>query len=64
MGLQPQQMLQFYRERGPVIFPSMRFHRKWQRELRRAFKPKFSQDALLQELNRAYCIPPVSTAAA
>lgn len=54
MGLHPKEMLRFYRERGSVIFPIMRFHRKWKRDLRHVFKPKFSQDVLLRELNGAY----------
>ena len=32
MGLKPQQMLEFYRARGPVIFPLMRFHKRWRRQ--------------------------------
>jgi patatin-like phospholipase/acyl hydrolase len=54
MGLSTQQMLKFYRDRGPVIFPITRFHNKWALELRHLFKPKFSQDVLLKELEKAY----------
>jgi uncharacterized protein len=54
MGLKPQDMLGFYRERGPVIFPTMRFHRRWKRELRHLFRPKHSQATLLRELKKAY----------
>jgi uncharacterized protein len=54
LGLRPQDMLKFYRDRGPVIFPIMRFHRKWQREARHFFKPKHSQEVLFRELNNAY----------
>lgn len=54
MGLSPQEMLKFYRERGPVIFPIMRFHRRWRREARHIFKPKHSQEVLFRELNSAY----------
>ena len=54
MGLSPRDMLKFYRERGPVIFPVTRFYAKRKRELRHWFKPKYSQEVLLGELKSAY----------
>lgn len=54
MGLDTKQLLQFYRERGPVIFPVTRFHQRWGRNVRHIFKTKYSQDALFQELKTAY----------
>jgi patatin-like phospholipase/acyl hydrolase len=54
MGLSPADMLRFYRERGATIFPTMRFHRRWKSEIRNLFKPKHSQELLLQELKKAY----------
>lgn len=54
MGLSPRDMLQFYRERGPVIFPVTRFYGKRKRELRHWFRPKHSLDVLRKELRSAY----------
>lgn len=54
MGLHPDDMLQFYRDRGPVVFPAMRFHRKWKSQLRSVLNPKYSQRVLGRELARAY----------
>ena len=54
MGMDADNMLKFYRERGPIIFPIMRFHRRWRRELRHFVKPKHSQDVLFRELKSAY----------
>lgn len=54
MGLTPLQMLEFYRERGPVIFPVTRLLGKLRREFRHFFKPKHSQEILLKEINAAY----------
>lgn len=54
MGLSPRDMLQFYRERGPVIFPITRLHRQWKREFLHLFQPKHSREVLLRELNNAY----------
>lgn len=54
MGLKPSDMLRFYRERGPVVFPIMRLHKKWRSKLRHMFSPKYSQDVLRRELSRAY----------
>ena len=54
MGLSADTMLKFYRDRGPVIFPIMRFHRKWRREFRHLLRPKHSQAILSAELRAAY----------
>lgn len=54
MGLYPKDMLRFYRDRGPVVFPAMRFHRKWKSQLRSVLNPKYSQRVLSHELERAY----------
>lgn len=54
IGLSPRDMLEFYRNRGPVIFPATRFYAKWKPMLRHLFMPKHSQDILLKELESAY----------
>lgn len=54
MGLSPHEMLEFYRKRGPVIFPITRFYGTQKRELLNWFKPKYSQEVLLKEITSAY----------
>lgn len=54
MGLSSDKLLQFYRERGEVIFPVTRFHQRWRRRIRHIVKPKFSQSVLRRELDNAY----------
>jgi Patatin-like phospholipase/SLOG cluster2 len=54
MGLRPADMLRFYRERGPVVFPIMRFHKKLRSRLHHMRRPKYSQDVLRRELDLAY----------
>ena len=54
MGMDAKDMLRFYRERGPVIFPTMRIHKRWGHKIRHAFRPKHSQEVLYRELERAY----------
>ncbi len=54
MGLSPSEMLKFYRERGPTIFPMMRRHQRLGRWARHWIKPKHSQRVLLNELKKAY----------
>lgn len=54
MGLHPDDMLRFYRERGPIVFPIMRFQRKLRSKLHNLLWPKYSQDVLRRELERAY----------
>lgn len=54
MGLNSQQLLQFYRDRGTVIFPITRLHQRWWNKARHLFGPKHSQAVLLSELESAY----------
>jgi hypothetical protein len=54
MGLHPKDMLKFYRDRGPVVFPVMRLHRKWKANLQSMLTPKYSQLTLSRELEQAY----------
>lgn len=54
MGLSTQQLLQFYRKRGTVIFPVTRLHQEWKRKARHIFQPKYSQDVLRKELRNAF----------
>ena len=54
MGLRSQQLLQFYRDQGSIIFPVTRIHQKWKHKIRHYFKPKYSQGDLLRELRKAY----------
>jgi predicted acylesterase/phospholipase RssA len=54
MGLSPQQLLKFYRDRGPIIFPVTRLHQRCWRRILHLFKPKYSQNVLLRELESAY----------
>jgi uncharacterized protein len=52
--LSAKEMLQFYRTRGPVIFPLTSFSRRLKYGLKHLFRPKFSQEVLLDELEKAY----------
>ena len=55
LGIPPSEILKFYKQRGPVIFPMTRTIGKWHRSLRQAlWGPKHSQKVLLQELKTAY----------
>jgi patatin-like phospholipase/acyl hydrolase len=54
MGLTPLEMLEFYRQRGPIIFPVTRFFGKSRQGLRHLFRPKHSQQVLFEELETAY----------
>jgi patatin-like phospholipase/acyl hydrolase len=47
-------MLQFYRTRGPLIFPLTSLGRRLRYGLKHLFQPKFSQEILLDELEKAY----------
>jgi uncharacterized protein len=53
-SLTADEMLKFYRERGPIIFPMMRTHNRVHRAVRHYVKVKFSQETLYDELARAY----------
>lgn len=54
LGLSGQQMLDFYKKKGPVIFPISRMRSKIKHSLRHIFKPKYAQEILLRELEIAY----------
>ena len=54
VGLTGQQMLSFYRDRGPVIFPVTSLHNRLMYSLRHLFQPKYSQEVLLREIETAY----------
>ena len=54
LGLSGQEMLDFYRKRGPVIFPVTRTNGRLRHVLRHLFKPKYSQEILLRELEAAF----------
>lgn len=54
MGLKPTDMLKFYRERGPLVFPIMRLHRRVLSKIFHAFRPKYYQEILRRELEGAY----------
>jgi hypothetical protein len=54
LGFSGQEMLDFYRKRGPVIFPVTRFRSRVRHILRHMFMPKYSQAILLRELEAAF----------
>lgn len=54
LGLSGQDMLDFYRKRGRVIFPVTRFRGRVRHVLRHVFRPKYSQSILLAELESAF----------
>ncbi|HNP82920.1 MAG TPA: CBASS cGAMP-activated phospholipase [Nitrospira sp.] len=54
LGLSGQEMLGFYQERGPIIFPVTRFRSRLQHLLRHLIRPKYSQTVLLRELESAF----------
>lgn len=54
MGLTSKQMLRFYRERGPTIFPITSLRQRWKHNVRHLVRPKHSQDVLREELQSAY----------
>lgn len=54
LGLSAKQMLDFYRQRGPVIFPITSMASKLRHSVRHIFRPKYSQEVLLRELEAAY----------
>jgi hypothetical protein len=54
LGLGPADMLKFYRERGPIVFPIMRLHQSAAAKLRSLVRPKYSQEILRAELEKAY----------
>jgi len=54
LGLTPLEMLNFYRERGPIIFPITRRLGRFSRDAQHLFRPKHSRDILFSELSAAY----------
>jgi len=54
LGLTGQQMLDFYRKRGPTIFPITRLRSRFRHTVKHLFKPKYAQEVLLHELEDAY----------
>jgi patatin-like phospholipase/acyl hydrolase len=54
LRMSAKQMLDFYRHRGPTIFPNTSFATKWSHAVRHFFRPKYSQEVLLRELEAAY----------
>jgi len=54
LGLPAKQILDFYKKRGPTIFPVTSFASKLRYKIRHLFRPKFSQEILLRELEKAY----------
>jgi len=59
LGMAPAQMLDFYRRRGPVIFPLTSTAQRFRHRLHHLLRPKYSQERLLAELRAAY--PPGKT---
>lgn len=59
LGMEPAQMLDFYRERGSAIFPLTSTAQRFRHRLRHLLRPKYSQERLLAELRAAY--PPGKT---
>jgi uncharacterized protein len=54
LGLSAKQMLDFYRQRGAIIFPVTSLATKLRYSVRHVFRPKYSQEVLLRELEAAY----------
>jgi len=54
LGLSAKQMLDFYRQRGPSIFPMTSLAKRLKHGIRHLFQPKFSQEVLLRELEAGY----------
>lgn len=54
LGLTGQQMLDFYLERGATIFPITRLRGRLRHTVKHFFKPKYAQEVLLHELEKAY----------
>lgn len=54
LGLSAKQMLDFYRHRGPIIFPVTSLASKLKHRIRHLFRPKYSQSVLFRELQAVY----------
>jgi patatin-like phospholipase/acyl hydrolase len=54
MGLRASDILRFYVDRGPTVFPVTSMGRKWWHLARSLVTPKYAQDVLRAELNAAF----------
>jgi hypothetical protein len=54
LGLSPQEILDFYKRKGPEIFPVMRLEQRLRNCARWLLAPKYSQKKLLDELEKAF----------
>jgi len=54
VGLSAQAILDFYVERGPIIFPMTRFRSRVFHTLKHVVRPKFAQQVLLRQLQEAF----------
>lgn len=54
LGISAKNLLDFYKKRGPVIFPVTRLRSRIPQIARHLFMPKYSQEVLLKELEAAY----------
>jgi predicted acylesterase/phospholipase RssA len=54
LGLSAMEMLEFYKQRGRIIFPVTSVARRFKSDVRHFFRPKYSQAILLRELEAAY----------
>lgn len=54
VGLSAQEILEFYRQRGPIIFPMTRFRSRMFHTLKHVARPKFAQQVLLRQLQEAF----------
>jgi len=55
LGLSAEEILEFYKKRGSVIFPITSLVRKFKYTVLHFLKPKYSQQILLHELETAFC---------
>ena len=54
LGLRAEEVLNFYQEYGPTIFPSTGIHRRFGLSLKRLVRPKHSSNVLRQRLAEAF----------
>jgi uncharacterized protein len=54
MGLTASEILAFYEERGPTVFPTTSLGSKWWYSIRQLFTAKFAQEILRTELEAAF----------
>jgi uncharacterized protein len=58
MGLSAREMLEFYEQRGPTVFPMTSRSARFLRLIRALYKPKFDQEILEAELTAAFSKAP------